>query len=214
LKKSFALPALVLGVAMMAQAQGQLPTKIAIIHVQNAILQTKDGQKAAGELTTRFAPKKADIEKKNSDIAALQDQLRKGTATMSEDAKNKLMRDIDANQKSLTRETEDAQSDLDQEQSKVMQELGNKMMAVIEKHATANGFAVVLDVSNPQTPVLWAASAIDITPEIVKLYDQANPGTGAAAPAGAPKPPAGGATAPAAAPKLPAPTLPPAQKKK
>jgi outer membrane protein len=187
LKKSFALPALVLGVAMMAQAQGQLPTKIAIIHVQNAILQTKDGQKAAGELTTRFAPKKADIEKKNSDIAALQDQLRKGTATMSEDAKNKLMRDIDANQKSLTRETEDAQSDLDQEQSKIMQELGNKMMAVIEKHATANGFAVVLDVSNPQTPVLWAASAIDITPEIVKLYDQANPGTGAAAPAAAPK---------------------------
>jgi outer membrane protein len=202
LKKSFALSALVLGAALMAQAQGQLPTKIAIIHVQNAILQTKDGQKAAGDLTTRFAPKKAEIEKKNANIAALQEQLRKGTATMSEDAKNKLVRDIDANQKSLTRETEDAQSDLDQEQSKVMQELGNKMMAVIEKHATANGFAVVLDVSNPQTPVLWAASAIDITPEIVKLYDQANPGTGAAAPAAAPK------TAP--------PTVPPpaAQKKK
>jgi outer membrane protein len=202
LKKSFALSALVLGAALIAQAQGQLPTKIAIIHVQNAILQTKDGQKAAGDLTTRFAPKKAEIEKKNANIAALQEQLRKGTATMSEDAKNKLVRDIDANQKSLTRETEDAQSDLDQEQSKVMQELGNKMMAVIEKHATANGFAVVLDVSNPQTPVLWAASAIDITPEIVKLYDQANPGTGAAAPAAAPK------TAP--------PTVPPpaAQKKK
>ncbi len=189
MKKSFALPALVLGAAVMAQAQGQLPTKIAIIHVQNAILQTKDGQKAAGDLTTRFAPKKAEIEKKNSDIAALQEQLRKGSATMSEDAKNKLVRDIDANQKSLTRETEDAQSDLDQEQSKIMQELGNKMMAVIEKHATTNGFAVVLDVSNPQTPVLWAASAIDITPEIVKLYDQANPGSAAASPAGAPKPP-------------------------
>ena len=40
--------------------------------------------------------------------------------------------------------------------------------------------ALVLDVSNPQTPVLWAAPSIDITTDIVKLYDQANPGTGAA----------------------------------
>ena len=63
-----------------------------------------------------------------------------------------------------------------QEQGKIMQELGNKVMAVLEKYATANGYALVLDVSNPQTPVLWAASAIDITADIVKLYDQANPG--------------------------------------
>ena len=67
-----------------------------------------------------------------------------------------------------------------QEQGKIMQELGNKVMAVLEKYATANGYAIVLDVSNPQTPVLWAASAIDITNDIVKLYDQANPGTGTA----------------------------------
>jgi len=31
--------------------------------------------------------------------------------------------------------------------------------------------------------VLWAASAIDITNDIVKLYDQANPGGAGSAPA-------------------------------
>jgi outer membrane protein len=83
-------------------------------------------------------------------------------------------------------------------------------MAVLEKFATANGYALVLDVSNPQTPVLWAASAIDITSDIVKLYDQANPGTGATTSA---KPGAAG-TAPAVT-RAPA-TLPtaPAPKKK
>jgi outer membrane protein len=90
----------------------------------------------------------------------------------------------------LQRDTEDAQADLDAEQGKIMQELGNKVMAVLEKFATANGYALVLDVSNPQTPVLWAASAIDITADIVKLYDQANPGTGAPSTA---KPPTGAA---------------------
>jgi outer membrane protein len=200
LKKNFVVfPALVLGMAAMAHAQA--PAKVAIIHVQNAILSTKDGQKAATELQSRFAPKKAEIDKKQSDIAALQDQLRKGSATMSEDAKAKLMRDIDVNNKSLQRDTEDAQAELDSEQGKLMQELGNKVMAVIEKYATANGYALVLDVSNPQTPVLWASQAIDITTEIVKLYDQANPGTAVAKPATLPKPVAPPAAAPATAPK-------------
>jgi outer membrane protein len=104
---------------------------------------------------------------------------------MSDDAKTKLMRDIDAGTTRLNRETQDAQADLDEAQGKLMQELGNKMMAVVEKYATQNGFALVLDVSNPQTPVLWAASSVDITNDIVKLYDQAYPAgsTGPAKPA-------------------------------
>jgi outer membrane protein len=118
---------------------------------------------------------------------------------MSDDAKTKLMRDIDATTTRVNRDTQDAQSDLDEAQGKLMQELGGKMMAVLEKYATQNAFAVVLDVSNPQTPVLWAASAVDITNDIVKLYDQAYPGTAGAAPAvPAAKPPA--AAKPAAAP--------------
>jgi outer membrane protein len=197
-----------MGVSTLAysQAGSSQPGKVGIIHIQNAIISTKDGQKAASELQGRFAPKKAELDKKQSSIAALQDTLRKGSATMSEEAKAKLMRDIDANNKSLQRDTEDAQADLDQEQGKIMQELGGKVMAVIEKFATANGYSLVLDVSNPQTPVLWAASAIDITSDIVKLYDQANPGT--AAPAAAKTP---AASAPAPRPATPAA---PAAKKK
>jgi outer membrane protein len=210
LKNNFVVfSALVLGFAALAQAQGLPPTpsKVAIIHVQNAILSTKDGQKAATDLQASFLPKQTEIEKRRSEIAALQEQLRKGNATMAEEAKASLMREIDAKNKVLTRETEDAQADLDSSQGKIMQELGNKMMAVIEKYSNQNGYALVLDVSNPQTPVLWAASAIDITNDIVKLYDQANPGAA---------PPAGTATKPAA-PRTSMPTMtapPPAPKKK
>jgi outer membrane protein len=170
------------GLPALAQTAATAPTKIGIIHIQDAILGTKDGQRAASELQTRFNPKKAELDKKQADLAALQDQYRKGAATMSDDAKQKMMRDIDAGTKSLNRETEDAQAELDQAQNKVMQELGTKVMAVVSKYATENGFSVILDVSNPQTPVLWASNTVDITNEIVQLYDKANP-PGAAAPA-------------------------------
>ena len=204
MKKIFVFPAVVLGMALSAHAQAA-PTKVAVIQVQTAILSTKDGQKAAGELQSKFAPKKAEIDKKQADIAAMQDQLKKLQATGSEEVKTKLMRDIDGANTKLQRDTQDAQTDLDEEQQKIMQELGGKMMSIVEKYAQSNGLAMVIDVSNPQTPVLWAAQAVDITAEIVKLYDQANPGTGGATTA-APKPAGTGAPAPG--------LVPPAVKKK
>jgi outer membrane protein len=156
---------------------------VGIIHIQNAIISTKDGQKAAAELNTRFQPKKAEVEKKQSSIAQLQDQLRKGSNTMSEEAKDKLMREIDQNTKALNREVEDDQAELDQEQGKVYQELGQRIMTVIDKFAKDNGYALILDVSSQQTPVLYATNSIDITQDIIALYDKNAPAASAAAPA-------------------------------
>src|SRR5215471_16719738 len=96
LKKNLAVvPALALGLAVFAHAQAATPSKVAIIHVQNAILSTKDGQKAQSDLQVKFNPRKQQIEKKQADIQSLQDQMKKGSATMSDDAKNKIARDID-----------------------------------------------------------------------------------------------------------------------
>jgi outer membrane protein len=205
LKKNFAVfPALALGLAVLAHAQTAAPTKVAIISVQQAILQTQDGQKASAQLQTKFTPRRQELEKKDASIKALQDQMKKGSATMSDEAKNKIARDIDSTQKSLQRDNEDFEADLQQEEGKIMQDLGQKMMDVIIKYASQNQIAVVLDVSNQQTPVLWADPSADITTEIEKLYDQAHPSAGA--PAGTAKP----ATPPASQAKPPA--VPPAKK--
>ena len=201
MKKSFVVfPALVLAAAALANAQTAVPTKVAIINIQQAIIQTKDGQKAQQDLGAKFGPKRAELEKKQSEVAGLQDQLKKGSATMNEEAQAKIRRDIDTRTTALKRDSEDFDSDVQEEEGKLMQELGGKVMKVLEKFASDNGFAVVLDVSNPQTSVLWRATAVDITTEIVALYDKTNPVS--AAPAPAAKAPA--ASGPARAPAAPA----------
>ena len=207
--KGFVLASLVFAGTMAAQAQGQ-PSKIAVIAIQQAIVATKDGQKAAAELDAKAGPKKKELDQKQSDITSLQDQLTKGQNTLSESTKSELYKNIESKKKSLQRDFEDAQAEMDQEQQKILQQLGQKMMAVIERYAKDNAFTLVVDVSNPQTPVLYASPSIDITKEIIELYDKstaqmstpkpAAPGAGnapaarppaAAPPTPAPKPPAG-----------------------
>jgi outer membrane protein len=179
-------------------APAVVPSKVGVINIQEALINTKDGQKAAGELKTKFAPKQSEIEKKQADISGLQQQLSKGANTMSEEAKQKIMRDIDQKNVLLKRDTEDATADLEQEQQRIMGDLGAKMISVLNKYATENGYALVIDISSQQTPVLFASNTIDITREIIALYDKAPPQ--AAAPS-ASRPPATRPATPPAAPK-------------
>jgi len=195
--KLFVLPMLALGVALSAQAQGA-PSKVGVINIQGAIVTTKDGQKAAAELEKNSAPKRKELENKQNEINQLKDQLQKGQNTLSEATKGELYRNIDAKTKILNRDVEDAQAEFDQDQQKILQQLGQKMMAVIDKYAKDNGYTLILDVSSPQTPVLYASNTIDVTKDIIDLYDKNTAGTTTAAPAQAP--------APAAA--KPAPTTP------
>jgi outer membrane protein len=172
--------------APMPQAAGHSPVKVATVHVQNAILQTKDGQKAAQDLQVKFNPRRRELEKKSSDITAIQNQMRSGSATMSDAAKAKLQRDFDNNSKEFKRATDDFDAEVQQEEGKIMNDLGQKLMDVIIKYATQNSIAMVVDVSSQQSPVLWADPSIDITNDVIKLYDQAHPNAGAPAPAAPP----------------------------
>jgi len=155
-----------------AQAQSQ---KVAVIQLQVAIAQTKDGQKAAAELESKAAPKKKELDQKQADINALKDQLQKGQNTLSEATKNEIYTNIQQKTKSLQRDYDDAQADMDQEQQRILQGLGQKILAVIERYARDKGYSMVVDVSNPQTPVMYASPSIDITKDIIELYDQNAP---------------------------------------
>jgi outer membrane protein len=170
----------IVGLALALPALAQNP-KVGVINLQSAIVSTKDGQKAANEIQSRFNPKKADLDKRQSDIAQLQNQLNQGQNTLSEDARQKLVREIDQKTKSLNRDTEDARAELDQDEQKIMNELGSRIVAVIDKYAKDNGYAMILDVSSPQTPVMFASNSVDITRDVIELYDKNAPaasGTG------------------------------------
>lgn len=181
--------AALLCVSTAAFAQQQ-PPKVGVISIQGAIAGTKDGQKASQQLDAKFMPKKKEFDTRQSEIAQLQDQYNKGGAVMSEDKRNQLARDIDEKKKRLQRDMQDAEDELQSEQQRLLQGLGQRMMAVIEKYAKDNGYTMILNVSDPNTPVLYASSGIDITQDIISLYDKTSSNGGPATTPGTPGAPA------------------------
>ena len=192
-----------LALIMMSGVPAMAQQKIGVVQVQSAIIGTKEGQKAANDLETRMSPKRKELEAKQAELRTLQESLAKGGSVMAEAARAELSRKIDAKNKDYQRSLEDAQAEFQGEQDKLLNDLGAKLMAVINKYAKDNAYSLVIDVSNPQTPVMYASETIDITKEVIDLYDK-NSG----AMVGAAKPAMSG---PAPAAKPPAQT-PPAKK--
>jgi outer membrane protein len=187
-------------------ASAQAPQKFGVIDMQSALLSTKDGQKAVAELKAKFSPKEQEFQKRQAELQAKQEQYRKTENTISEDAKANLARDIDVITKALQRDTDDARQDVDQEQQRVLNELGQKMMQVLQKYASEKQLTMVFDVSGQPNNVLYASNTIDVTRDIIALYDAAAPVAASAAPAPAPAKPA--APSAPAAPRRPAPVAP------
>jgi outer membrane protein len=191
-------------------AAQQPPPKLGIISMQGALAGTKDGQKALQELNSKFEPKKKEFDARQNELAQMRDQYNKSGNLMSEEKRNQLARDIDEKEKRLKRDMQDAEEELQAEQQRLVQGLAQRVMAVVEKYAKDNGYSMILDDSNPSTPVLWASTGIDITQDIIALYDKSSSNGGPVVTPAAPatKTPAtpGLTPGPAASAKPPAPT--------
>ena len=197
--------ALILGLALggstAAVAQTAGPStpavpKVGIVAIQAALANTNEGKKDLDALQQRFGPKEAELKTMNDEVENLKKQLQAQGDKLSEDERNSRVKTIESKQKALQRNYDDAQTEFQQAQQEVINRLGGKMLKVMEDYAQKNGYTVIMDVSSPQTPVLYAAQSTNITQQLVDAYNVAHPAAAPAPAAPAPKPATGATPAP------------------
>ena len=172
-----------------AAAAGGL--KVGVINVQIAITSTSEGKQAAAELQSQFAPRQSELDGLRRQIEDIQTRLRTGSSTLSDDEKARLSREGDQMTRTFQRKQQDSQDDFNEAQREIVDRIGRKMIDVLDKYSKENGYGVIFDTSAQNTPVVYAANQIDVTQEIIRLFDQNYP-----VKAGATKPAPGKSAAP------------------
>jgi outer membrane protein len=182
--------------------------KVGIVSIQDAIANTNEGKKELEALQQKYAPRQAALQGQNDELENMKKQLQAQGDKLSEDERNSRVRSASEKQKSLQRSAEDFQNEVQTAEQEILNRLGKKMLDVLEKYAKANGYAVVMDVSNPQTPVLYANPGTNITKNLIEAYNAESPAAPAPKPAAtkpaatkpagaaATRPPASGAATP------------------
>jgi outer membrane protein len=192
--------AIILSVPALAQSSAPAAsaapavTKVGIVNIQAAIVNSNEGQRDFETLQKKFDPKRTELESLNKEVDELQKKFNTQGDKLNDEARGDLLKQIDSKKKTLQRSYEDANTDIQAQQNEIANRIGQKLVEVLDKYAKDNNYTLILDVSGQASPVLWAASSVDITKAVVDAY---NAQSGVAAPAKAAAKPA----APAAAPK-------------
>lgn len=169
------LAAMMFTPALRAQTAAATPAKVGVINMQAAITGTAEGKQAAAELQSQFAPRQAELQQMQKQIEDDQNRLRTGQTTLSDEEQARLTRDYNSLTRKLQRKSQEDQDDLNDAQQDIINRIGRKMVDILDKYAKDGGYAVVLDSSSQQTPIIYEANQVDVTQDIIRLYDQAYP---------------------------------------
>jgi outer membrane protein len=203
LASGFALTAAALTTAAQAPATAAAtapagPSKIAVIAFQEAVAQTNEGQRNFAELKKKYEPRETQLKATNDEIEGLKKELQDKGATLSEADRASRAKVIDEKGKKLQRAADNLREEGTKEMQEMLNALAAKVYDVLAAYAQQQGYTVVLDVSDRQTPVLFAGQQANISEAIVEAY---NVKSGVSAPpqAATPRPAAAHPAAPASA---------------
>ena len=168
------------------------PAKIAVIAFQVAVGQTNEGLRNFADLQKKYAPKEEQLKALNDEIDSLTKQLQTQGSALSDAERAKRATAIDEKKKKLDRDAEDARNDFQQEMQDMYNGLASKVYDVLSSYAQQQGYTLVLDVAQQQTPVLYATESTNITKAVIDAYNLKSgvpaPPAQPAAAAPAPKP--------------------------
>jgi outer membrane protein len=156
---------------------------VGIINLRGAIGSTAEGKQASAELQSQFAPRSSEIDALTKQINDLQQKLQAGQGKLSQEEETRLTAEGQRLTQRLDRRRNDFQEDATAAQQEVLERIGRKMVDVLDRYARENGFSVVLDTSGQNSPILYASNQVDVTQDIIRLYDQQYPVKTGAAPA-------------------------------
>jgi outer membrane protein len=174
------------------------PAKIAVIAFQVAVAQTNEGQRQFADLEKKFDPKRQQLKTLSDEIDTMTKDLQAKGATLTDGERSTRAAAIDTKKKQLDRDADDARTDFQQQMQDMYQGLASKVYDVMQSYAEKQGYTLVLDVSEQQSPVLYASTATNITKQVIEAYnvksgvpapppqtgaDAPRPGTGISVPA-------------------------------
>lgn len=163
---------LVVSSALLAAASAvSAQSKVAIINLQRAVLESAEIKKASVELTAKYLPRQQQVEKLQKDLQALQQNLQTNAGKLTPQAEADLTAQGQRKQRELQRLSEDLQADVERERNDILGKSSQRMQAVVKKLAEAKGVDVVVYISN----TVYFKPDLEITTESIAAYDKEYP---------------------------------------
>lgn len=173
--------ALLAALAFMAlPATALAEIKIGYVNTGRLLEESPQARAAQQALEGEFMPRQRDLASQQKALQEKSDKLKREAAVMSEADRTKAEREVREGEINLQRRFNELQEDANLRRNEEFGKVQRALLQEVQTYARANGYQLIIG-----DGVLFAADAVDITPQVIAAVKAKTP---APAPAPAPKP--------------------------
>ncbi len=174
--------------------------KLGVINVERLVQESALGKEAFNRVRKLNDLKKEEADKLSKELREMEQKLADQGQAMADDKREALQKSYQEKAIAFKRFQDDANRDLETAQKKELSELERRVFPVINQVGKEKGFTLIFN--KFQSGLVFADDAVDVTDEVLKIFN-----TTVAVPSGKPAEGASKAAPPASkAPPAPAPT--------
>jgi outer membrane protein len=158
--------------ALMAQGQAAnqtTATKMAFVNSYEVLNGTEEGRQGLERLNNLMQQKQEDFNTQKSELDKLREQFAAQERTLNPETRSEMQRSMEERDRRLARFQEDAQMEINRERDELLGRVSEKAQEIINDYAQKNGFGVVF-LYDPRM-LAFLSPALDITEEVIKLYN-------------------------------------------
>lgn len=175
LSKPLAAAALALALTL-AGGEAAAQTKIAVVDVQHAVMQTEDGIRAQATLKKLFDRRQQELDGKQTELQRAREDIEKQSRVLSREALQKRMEDWQRRMVELQTVFVDYNKELQKKQGELTGPIIKKMIGVVGRIAKKNGYELIID----KQAAPYARADLDLTEQVVQMYNSGESGEPAA----------------------------------
>jgi len=159
----------ILAAMMMVSAPAALAdVKIAVVDVQNAILNSEEAKRLLTQIQGEFKGDEDRIRKIQSDAAAILERLQKDSEVMSESEKRRLQGEIESLNNDFVYARQKLQKQIDDRQKELFAGVDQKVQRAIEDLVKQEDYDIII----PRQAALYVSDIYNVTRKVTEKLNQ------------------------------------------
>lgn len=156
-------------VGWISMGYAQQPLKVGVVNSTDVLMKSQEGKKVTAQIESKNKTLQEDLARIDEKIRELETKLNTQSLTLSQEALNNLMSDLDKRRTERARFVEDSRREMTDLQARLFQKLQNELRPIIEEIGKEKNLDLIFDVGN--SGIIYFNPAVDLTAEVILKYD-------------------------------------------
>lgn len=161
----------------MSQGLAGSGLKVGFVNSVEVLQGTDEGRQKMGEFQQWAEARQQELQQDKTELDRLREQFAAQERTLNPDTRTEMMRTIEDRDRRLRRKQEDSQLESEARNRQLLEQIGTKIQTIINEYAQQNGYSVIFLRNESQS---YVDPSLDITKELVSIYNQRHPGPASA----------------------------------